>query len=98
MKYYTVTSDYNPVDGGNSHALLIMKATSKTMALNYFQSLYGFTASNKANVLEDIHIENGFNDLLTEQAKKILVKIKSKNPSAPADFTYTNRTHTKYLD
>lgn len=98
MKYYTVTSDYKPTDGGNSHAILIMQGSSEGSVLETFQNFFGFNAAQKASIKEDIHIENGFNDLLTDQAKKVLVKIKSKSPTAPTEFSYINRISTNFVD
>lgn len=98
MKYYTVTADYKPTEGGNSHAILIMRGSSEGSVLEVFQNFFGFNAAQKADIREDIHIENGFNDLLTDQAKKTLVKIKSKSPSAPSEFSYMNKTYVNYVD
>lgn len=98
MKYYTVTADYKPVEGGNSHAILIMKGSNEGSVLEVFQNFFGSNAVQKANIKEDIHIETGFNDLLTDQAKKTLVKIKSKSSSAPSEFSYMNKTYVNYAD
>jgi len=96
--YYTVTSDYMPLEGGNTHAIVIAKASSETVALEYFQSIYGFQAAMSAKPREGIHIDNGFNELLTDEARKIIVKIKSKSPTAPTDFSYSNKIHVNYKE
>ena len=65
-------------------------------SLSRFETLYGNGLANKSTVNEGIHIENGFNDLLTDQARRILVKIKSNSSTAPDDFVYTNQTYISY--
>lgn len=94
--YYTITSDYSPINGGNSHAIMITKTSSESAALAHFQTLYGFNATQKAKIIKGIHVENGYNDLLTEVAKKTIVKIISGSKNSPSDFFYQNRTHFKY--
>ena len=96
MCYYTITLD-NCDSEGHIRALMITDAKNKEEAGNRFLLTYGSKYTDKLNINEGILIDHGFNELLTDVAKKALVRIKTNN-NAPSDFLYSNQLCLKYSD
>lgn len=94
--YYTITMDYMATGEGHSRAILIQYAQSEDEARENFKNVHGAYFTQFAKVTKGIHIDDGFQDLITEYAKKLILKVKSKNPDAPPMFSYSNCIHVNY--
>ena len=94
MCYYTLTLDHVASDEGHTRAIMIIDAKSKTEATAKFLNTFGAKYYNDVVVTEGIHVENGFDRLLTEHVKKYILKAKSKSPDAPL-VSYQNMINLK---
>jgi hypothetical protein len=70
-------------DEGHTRAIMILDAKDKTEATAKFLSTFGAKYYNDINVTQGIHIEQGFDRLLTEHSKKYILKAKAKSPDTP---------------
>lgn len=96
MCYYTITLDQSD-KAGHVRALMITDAKSKEEAVGRFLHTFGSEHHKHIDTVEGIRIENGFNELLTDVAKKTLVKIKTNN-NPPSDFLYSNQMQIRYSE
>lgn len=96
MCYYTITLDHNTVDDGHTRAIMIVDAKSQTDATAKFLNTFGPKYYNELSLTEGIHIPTGFDRLLTEQARKYILKVKSKAEDAPPLMSYQNMIHLSY--
>lgn len=96
MCYYTITVDRSSGTDGHTRAIMILDAKDKREATAKFLNTFGPQYYNEINVTEGIHIDNGFDRLLTEQAKKYILKVKNKTEDAPPVLSYQNMIHLKY--
>lgn len=96
MCYYTVTVDRSSGKDGHTRAIMILDAKDKREATAKFLNTFGPQYYNEITVTEGIHIDNGFDRLLTEQAKKYILKVKNKTEDAPPVLSYQNMIHLKY--
>jgi hypothetical protein len=96
MCYYTVTMDRVASGEGHTRAIMILDAKNKTDATAKFLNAFGPKFYNDVSVVEGIHIESGFDRLLTEQAKKYILKVKNKTADAPPLMSYQNMIHLEY--
>lgn len=94
--YYTVTLDYTATGEGHTRAILIQYAFNENAAREHFGRIHDTYFAQCATVVKGIHIENGFQDLVTDYAKKVILKVKSKNPDAPPMFSYSNSIYVNY--
>jgi precorrin-6B methylase 1 len=94
MCYYTLTLDHVASDKGHTRAIMIIDAKSKTEATAKFLNAFGVQYYNDVVVTEGIHVENGFDRLLTEHVKKYILKAKSKSSDAPL-VSYQNMINLK---
>lgn len=96
MCYYTVTMDHN--DGtGHTRAIMILDSKDETEATAKFLNTFGAKYYNDIHITKNIHIPEGFDRLLTEQAKKYILKVKSKTEDAPPILSYHNMIHLKHV-
>lgn len=96
MCYYTVTMDRSSGKDGHTRAIMILDAKDKKEAIHKFLNTFGAKYYNDINVIEGITIENGFDQLLTDQAKKYILKVKNKAEDAPPIMSYQNMIHLEY--
>lgn len=96
MCYYTVTMDRASSSSGHTRAIMILDAKDKNEATVKFLNSFGAKYYNDINVTEGIHIEQDFDRLLTEQAKKYILKVKNKTADAPPLMSYQNMIHLDY--
>lgn len=96
MCYYTVTLDYTSPDEGHIRAIMILDAKNEQNAKIQFTRSFGFNHYNEVEVTEGIHIPNGFDRLLTDQAKKYIMKVKTKAEDAPPLLSYQNMIKLNY--
>lgn len=94
--WYTVTLDYMATGEGHTRAIWIGRANGEQAAKDAFARHHGTYFALGAEVKRGLQIENGFADLLTEYAKKILLRLKSNNPDAPGGFAYANIISVNY--
>lgn len=96
MCYYTVTMDRCSGNDGHTRAIMILDAKDEKDATYKFLNTFGAKYYNDINVVKGIKIENGFDRLLTEQARKYILKVKNKAEDAPPLMSYQNMIHLKY--
>lgn len=96
MCYYTVTLDHNVPNEGHKRAIMILDAKDKTEATAKFLNTFGPQYYNEIDLVEGIHIPEGFDRLLTEQARKYILKVKTKAEDAPPLMSYQNMLHLTY--
>lgn len=97
MCYYTVTLDHDVAGEGHKLAIMILDAKDKNEATAKFLNTFGPQHYNNLELTEGIHIPAGFDRLLTEQAKKYILKAKTKSEDAPPLMSYQNMIHVKYV-
>ncbi len=96
MCYYTITLDCSNSQEGHKRAIMILDAKNKNEATAKFLNTFGPQYYNDLSLTEGIHIPTGFERLLTEQAKKYILKVKSKSEDAPHPMMYQNMIHLNY--
>ncbi len=96
MCYYTVTLDHNVPSEGHKRAIMILDAKDKTEATAKFLNTFGPQYYNEIDLVEGIHIPQGFDRLLTDQARKYILKVKTKAEDAPPLMSYQNMLHLTY--
>lgn len=96
MCYYTVTLDHVSNENGHTRAIMILDAKSEINAKIQFTRSFGFEHVDDLKVQEGIHIPEGFDRLLTEQAKKYITKVKTKAEDAPPLMSYQNMIKLNY--
>lgn len=96
MCYYTVTMDRASSQDGHTRAIMILDAKNETEATAKFLNTFGAKFYNDMHITKGIHIEQGFDRLLTEQAKKYILKVKNKAYDAPPILSYQNMIHLAY--
>lgn len=96
MCYYTITLDYTKASEGHKRAIMITDAKDKVDATAKFLNTFGTQYYNEVTLMEGIHIPQGFDRLLTDQAKKYILKIKSGAEDAPPSMSYQNMLHLNY--
>ena len=95
MCYYTVTLDHTSTEG-HKRAIMILDARDKTDATAKFLNTFGPQYYNDVTLSEGIHVPAGFDRLLTEQAKKYIMKVKTKAEDAPPLMSYQNMIYLNY--
>ena len=96
MCYYTVTLDHNVLGEGHNRAIMSLDAKDKTEATAKFLNTFGPQYYNDIELTQGIHIPQGFDRLLTDQAKKYIMKVKTKAEDAPPLMSYQNMIHLNY--
>jgi len=96
MCYYTVTLDHNGQSDGHTRAIMIVDAKDKNDATARFLNSFGPKFYNEVKLSEGIHIPEGFDRLLTDQARKYILKVKSKAEDAPPSMAYQNMITLNY--
>lgn len=96
MCYYTVTLDHSSTKEGHKRAIMILDAKSREDAAGRFLLTFGSDYCNELDITEGIHVPAGFDRLLTEQAKKYILKVKTKAEDAPPMLSYQNMIHLNY--
>jgi hypothetical protein len=96
MCYYTVTLDHNVPNEGHKRAIMILDAKDKTEATAKFLNTFGPQYYNEIDLVEGIHIPQGFDRLLTDQARKYILKVKTKAEDAPPLMSYQNMLYLTY--
>ncbi len=96
MCYYTVTLDHNVPTEGHKRAIMILDAKDKTEATAKFLNTFGPQYYNEIDLVEGIHIPQGFDRVLTDQARKYILKVKTKAEDAPPLMSYQNMLHLTY--
>jgi hypothetical protein len=96
MCYYTVTLDHNSTKEGHKRAIMILDAKNRDDAAGRFLLTFGSAYCNELDITEGIHVPAGFDRLLTEQAKKYILKVKTKAEDAPPMLSYQNMIHLNY--
>lgn len=96
MCYYTITLDHHAKGGGYTRAIMITDAEDETVAKGRFVNTFGSEYLNSLDLVEGIHIKDGFDRLLTDQAKKYILKVKNKAEDAPPKMLYQNMIHLNY--
>lgn len=96
MCYYTITLDHTSNKEGHKRAIMILDAKDNIEATAKFLTTFGSQYSKEVNLSEGIHIPEGFDRLLTEQAKKYILKVKSKSEDAPPLMSYQNMIQLDY--
>jgi len=94
MKYYTITVDRH-VKNRNYKALAIYKTKTPAEAKMIFALTYGVELYPE-DINEGINIPTGFDDLLNEHVKKVIVKVKSNSEDAPPLVSYQNMIVMEY--
>lgn len=75
---------------------MILDAKNKEDAEKQFLVTFGPDYYKDVSVSEGIHVPTGFDRLLTEQAKKYIMKVKTKTDDAPPLMSYQNMIHLNY--
>jgi hypothetical protein len=88
--------DHVATDEGHTRAIMIIDAKSKNEATAKFLNTFGAKYYNDVVVTEGIHVEDGFDRLLTDHVKKYILKAKTKSPDAPL-VSYQNMINLKDL-
>lgn len=96
MCYYTVTLEKNIPNEGHKRAIMILDAKDKKEATAKFLNTFGAQYYNDIDLVEGIHIPDGFDRLLTDQARKYILKAKTKADDAPPLVSYQNMIHLSY--
>jgi hypothetical protein len=96
MCYYTLTLDHNVPNEGHKRAIMILDAKDKNEATAKFLNTFGPQYYNDVKLTEGIHVPEGFDRLLTEQARKYIMKVKTKAEDAPPLMSYQNMLHLTY--
>lgn len=96
MCYYTITMERASGKDGHTRAIMILDAKDEKEAARKFLNTFGAKYYNDINVTKGIHIENGFDRLLTEHARKYILKVKNKTEDAPPVLSYQNMIHLGY--
>mgnify|MGYP006284411631 CR=1 FL=1 len=96
MCYYTVTMDHHSNSDGHTRAIMIVDAEDETEASAKFLNTFGSQYHKSINLQEGIHVPEGFDRLLTEQAKKYIMKVKTKADDAPPLMSYQNMIKLNY--
>ena len=96
MCYYTITLDHNNSQEGHKRAIMILDAKTENEATARFLNTFGPQYYNELSLTKGIHIPQGFDRLLTEQAKRYILKVKSKAEDAPSPMMYQNMIHLNY--
>lgn len=94
--YYTITLDYLATGEGLTRGLMIQFAKNEDEARKHFADVYGSYFAMGADVKKGIHINEGYDDLLTDMSKKFILKIKTKSEDRPPMFSYQNMIHFNY--
>lgn len=94
MCYYTVTLDHVSNKDGHKRAIMILDAEDEEEAEAKFSHSFG--THNNINVIQGIHVPEGFDRLLTDQAKKYIMKVKTNAEDAPPLMSYQNMIHLNY--
>lgn len=81
---------------GHTRAIMIVDAKDEVEATAKFLNTFGAKYYNDLSITRGIHIDNGFDRLLTEHAKKYILKVKNKTEDAPPVLSYQNMIHLKY--
>lgn len=89
MCYYTITLDKSNSEG-HVRALMITDAKDKTDATAKFLNTFGPQYYNNLDIVEGIHVENGFERLLTDHAKKYILKAKTNADNYHPLMQYQN--------
>jgi hypothetical protein len=95
-EYFTVTMDHSAQGTGHTRAILIQRAQDEEDAREHFGKVHGNYFASDATVVKGIRIEPEFQDLVTETARKFILKLTSKNPDAPGMFSYSNSIYLDY--
>lgn len=82
MCYYTLTLDHNDADG-HIRAIMIIDDKDETTARAHFLNAFGSQYVTFVNAIKGIHIPQGFDRLLTDHARKYIIKAKSGTENAP---------------
>ena len=90
-EHFTITLNH-----GGLKAIMIQQAENEHQAYNEFVEVFGAFYRDLCHLTEGIHIENGFQDLITEGARKLLLKVKNGSPDAPKVFSYLNSMVVQY--
>ena len=98
MCYYTLTMDRACGKDGHTTAIMIVDARDERDATSKFLNAFGAKFYNDLSVTKGIHIEQGFDQLLTDQAKKYILKVKSNAKDAPPNLFYQNMIHLAYKE
>lgn len=96
MCYYTVTMDRVASGEGHTRAIMIVDAKDKADASAKFLGSFGAKFQDDITITEGIHVERGFDRLLTEQARKYILKVKNKTEDAPPLMSYQNMIQLSY--
>ena len=96
MCYFTITLDHDVPKEGHKRAIMILDAKSETEAAAKFLNAFGTQYHNDIELTQGIHIPRGFDRLLTDQARKYIMKVKTKAEDAPPLMSYQNMIHLNY--
>ena len=94
MCYYTITLDKCSGADGHTRAIMILDAKDSNEATAKFLNTFGAKYYNDLTVIKGIHVENGFDRLLTEHSRKYILKAKSGSKDAPL-VSYQNMITVK---
>ena len=89
MCYYTITVDQSNSEG-HVRALMITDAIDKKEATAKFLNTFGPQYYNQLDIVEGIHVNNGFERLLTDHVKKYILKAKTKSNDDHPLIQYQN--------
>lgn len=95
MCYYTLTLDHNGSEG-HVRAIMILDEPDEDEAKMTFAESFGSEYIDAVQAIKGIHIPQGFDRLLTEQAKKYILKVKNKTADAPPVMSYQNMIRLSY--
>ena len=95
MCYYTLTLDHTGSEG-HIRAIMILDEEDECAAKGRFVNTFGSEYINAIETIKGIHIPAGFDRLLTEQAKKYILKVKNKTKDAPPIMSYQNMIRLGY--
>ena len=96
MCYYTLTLDHNTPNEGRKRAIMILDAKDESEATAKFLNTFGSQYYDELALTKGIHIPQGFDRLLTDQARKYIMKVKTKADDAPPLVSYQNMIHINY--
>lgn len=94
MCYYTITLDKCSGADGHTRAIMILDAKDSTEATAKFLNTFGAKYYNDLVVTKGIHVENGFDRLLTEHSRKYILKAIAGSKDAPL-VSYQNMITVK---
>ena len=95
--WYVATIDYLATGEGHTRAIWIGRAKDEEEVKDIVGVAFGRWLASGAEITQGLTVSPYYLDLLTEYAKKMLLRLSSGKPEdRPGAFTYTNMVFVNY--